>query len=177
MWYTLQVKSGQEENFCRIIKEKINIKKKDTLIQECFFLQRERIKKFGGTFHKVREIVFPQHVFLHTNQEKEVNQFLKQTPELKELLNLKEPNSYLTLLQKEEVDFILHWGDEMHLSRLSVIRVKEDKTVEIIEGTLNNYRQKIVKLDLHRRVAIIRTWFLGKNQEIHMGFQIVGKDL
>ncbi len=177
MWYILQVKKWQEENFCRIIQEKINMKNEDTLIQECFFLQRERIKKFGGTFHKIQEIVFPCHVFLHTNQEKEVNQFLKQTLELNELLDLEQTDSYLTLLHEDEVDFILRWGDESHLLKLSVIRVREDKTVEIIDGDLNNYKQKIIKLDLHRRTAIIRTWFLGEKQEIHIGFQIVGKDL
>ena len=70
MWYTLQVKKGQEEYFCQMIQEKINKKSKNTLIQECFFLQRERMKKFGGRFHKVQEIVFPPYIFVHTNQEK-----------------------------------------------------------------------------------------------------------
>lgn len=178
MWYTLQVKKGQEEYFCRIIQEKIkNKKSKNTLIQECFFLQRERMKKFGGSFHKVQEIVFSPYIFVHTNQEKEVNQLFKQTPELNELLYLKWDNSYFTPLQKEEVDFILRWGDETHLLKLSVIRVNEDKTVEIIDGSLKNYKKELVKLDLHRRTAIIQTQFLGEKQEIHLGFQIMGKDL
>ena len=174
MWYTLQVKKGQEEYFCRIIQEKIkNKKSKNTLIQECFFLQRERMKKFGGSFHKVQEIVFPPYIFVHTNQEKEVTQLFEQTPELSELLHSKQ----FTPLQKEEVDFILRWGDETHLLKLSVIRVNEDKTVEIIDGSLKNYKKELVKLDLHRRTAIIQTQFLGEKQEIHLGFQIMGKDL
>lgn len=177
MWYTLQVKKGQEEYFCQMIQEKINKKSKNTLIQECFFLQRERMKKFGGRFHKVQEIVFPPYIFVHTNQEKEVNQLFEQTPELNELLHSKQDNSYFTPLQKEEVDFILRWGDETHLLKLSVIRVNKDKTVEIIDGSLKNYKKELVKLDLHRRTAIIQTQFLGEKQEIHLGFQIMGKDL
>ena len=156
-----------------MIQEKINKKSKNTLIQECFFLQRERMKKFGGRFHKVQEIVFPPYIFVHTNQEKEVNQLFEQTPELSELLHSKQ----FTPLQKEEVDFILRWGDETHLLKLSVIRVNEDKTVEIIDGSLKNYKKELVKLDLHRRTAIIQTQFLGEKQEIHLGFQIMGKDL
>lgn len=177
MWYTLQVKKGQEEYFCQMIQEKINKKSKNTLIQECFFLQRERMKKFGGSFHKVQEIVFSPYIFVHTNQEKEVNQLFKQTPELNELLYPKRDNSYFTPLQKEEVDFILCWGDETHLLKLSVIRVNEDKTVEIIDGGLKKYKKELVKLDLHRRTAIIQTQFLGEKREIHLGFQIMGKDL
>ena len=173
MWYTLQVKKGQEEYFCQMIQEKINKKSKNTLIQECFFLQRERMKKFGGRFHKVQEIVFHLYIFVHTNQEKEVNQLFEQTPELNELLHSKQ----FTPLQKEEVDFILRWGDETHLLKLSVIRVNEDKTVEIIDGSLKNYKKELVILDLHRRTAIIQTQFLGEKQEIHLGFQIMGKDL
>lgn len=173
MWYTLQVKKGQEEYFCQMIQEKINKKSKNTLIQECFFLQRERMKKFGGRFHKVQEIVFPPYIFVHTNQEKEVTQLFEQTPELSELLHSKQ----FTPLQKEEVDFILRWGDETHLLKLSAIRVKEDKTVEIIDGSLKNYKKELVKLDLHRRTAIIQTQFLGEKREVHLGFQIVGKDL
>ena len=156
-----------------MIQEKINKKSKNTLIQECFFLQRERMKKFGGSFHKVQEIVFPPYIFVHTNQEKEVTQLFEQTPELSELLHSKQ----FTPLQKEEVDFILRWGDETHLLKLSVIRVNEDKTVEIIDGSLKNYKKELVKLDLHRRTAIIQTQFLGEKQEIHLGFQIMGKDL
>ena len=156
-----------------MIQEKINKKSKNTLIQECFFLQRERMKKFGGRFHKVQEIVFPPYIFVHTNQEKEVTQLFEQTPELNELLHSKQ----FTPLQKEEVDFILRWGDETHLLKLSVIRVNEDKTVEIIDGSLKNYKKELVKLDLHRRTAIIQTQFLGEKQEIHLGFQIMGKDL
>ena len=156
-----------------MIQEKINKKSKNTLIQECFFLQRERMKKFGGRFHKVQEIVFPPYIFVHTNQEKEVTQLFEQTPELSELLHSKQ----FTPLQKEEVDFILRWGDETHLLKLSVIRVNEDKTVEIIDGSLKNYKKELVKLDLHRRTAIIQTQFLGEKQEIHLGFQIMGKDL
>ena len=171
MWYTLQVKKGQEEYFCQMIQEKINKKSKNTLIQECFFLQRERMKKFGGRFHKVQEIVFPPYIFVHTNQEKEVTQLFEQTPELSELLHSKQ----FTPLQKEEVDFILRWGDETHLLKLSVIRVNEDKTVEIIDGSLKNYKKELVKLDLHRRTAIIQTQFLGEKQEIHLGFQLWGK--
>ena len=156
-----------------MIQEKINKKSKNTLIQECFFLQRERMKKFGGRFHKVQEIVFPPYIFVHTNQEKEVTQLFEQTPELSELLHSKQ----FTPLQKEEVDFILRWGDETHLLKLSVIRVNEDKTVEIIDGSLKNYKKELVKLDLHRRTAIIQTQFLGEKREVHLGFQIVGKDL
>ena len=156
-----------------MIQEKINKKSKNTLIQECFFLQRERMKKFGGRFHKVQEIVFPPYIFVHTNQEKEVTQLFEQMPELNELLHSKQ----FTPLQKEEVDFILRWGDETHLLKLSVIRVNEDKTVEIIDGSLKNYKKELVKLDLHRRTAIIQTQFLGEKQEIHLGFQIMGKDL
>ena len=120
-----------------------------------------------------RKVVFPPYIFVHTNQEKEVNQLFEQTPELNELLHSKQ----FTPLQKEEVDFILRWGDETHLLKLSVIRVNEDKTVEIIDGSLKNYKKELVKLDLHRRTAIIQTQFLGEKQEIHLGFQIMGKDL
>ena len=55
--------------------------------------------------------------------------------------------------------------------------MNEDKTVEIIDGGLKKYKKELVKLDLHRRTAIIQTQFLGEKREIHLGFQIMGKDL
>ncbi len=45
MWYVLQVSVGQEKRFCQLMQHKM-----DALIEDCFFLQRECIKKFGGRF-------------------------------------------------------------------------------------------------------------------------------
>jgi len=171
MWYALQVKSGQEEELCQIIQEK-----KLMDIEDCFVLKRERIKKFGGAFHKIEELLFPNYIFLVVKKEKEI-EAAKYLKEILSLLESDEKDSplYLLPLNEQEIDFIKRWGDSTHLSKISIVCV-EEKTVKVIKGDLKTYEREITKIDLHRRTAIIQTNFLGKRRNIYMGFQIWGKD-
>lgn len=174
MWYALQVKTGQEENFCQMIRER-----KLAAIEECFVLRRERMKKFGGTFHKFEELLFPNYIFLDVKMGKEMKivKYLEETPEIFSLLELDENDFSLCLLplNEQEIDFIKHWGDSNHLSKLSTVHL-EGKTITIVEGNLKAYEREIIKINLHQRIAIIQTDFLGERRNIYMGFQILKKD-
>lgn len=172
MWYALQVKCGQEEALCQQIQ-----KKKGMELEDCFFLKRERKKKFGGTFHTIQELVLPGYLFLITKKEKEISQWLQYTPEFQPFLE-KESNTSVQLfpLNEQEVNFINHWGDSRHLSKISKIQIKEEKQIKIMEGNLKDYEKQIIKINLHQRTAIIQTMFLGEQRAIYMGFEIWGKD-
>ena len=63
MWYVIQVKNGQENLTCQLIQTIIT---DDTLI-ECFFPQRERMRKIDGKWNVIKEKLFPGYVFIVTD--------------------------------------------------------------------------------------------------------------
>lgn len=175
MWYVLQVSVGQEKRFCQLIQQKM-----DTLIEDCFFLQRERIKKFGGKFRKIEEILFPGYIFLITEKNNEVDILLKQDLQLSRLLQIQEirskVDSYLQQLNESEVNFVRRWGGKSHFSKISTIHVKDKNEIEVVAGNLKEYEQEIIKVNLHQRTAVIQILFLGRIMNIYMGFQILGNE-
>lgn len=166
MWYAMQVFSGQEQ----ILKLWID---RMSLARECFIPVRELKKKYHGSWNTVKEKVFPGYVFVVTDHAMEMQGKLKEVPRFARILGATE-NGFIPL-SEDEIRFISRFGGEDHVSHLSRVTVEEGNHVKILDGDLMNYEGDIVKVNLHKRIAIVRVPFMGGTADIHLGIDIVEK--
>ena len=117
MWYVIQVKNGQENLTCQLIQTIIT---DDTLI-ECFFPQRERMRKIDGKWNVIKEKLFPGYVFIVTDNPERLFLQLKNVPKLTKLLGDNE-GSFIPLKEKE-VYFIQRWGGKDHVANIRKVIV------------------------------------------------------
>ena len=169
MWYVIQVISGQEQLGHQLMHEIIG----DTLIQDCFIPMRERKIKLHGTWQRITERLFPGYLFIVTDAPAEVYEALKKVPRFTRLLGNTDAG-FIPLTEKE-IAFLSKFGDENHLSHLSQVEVEEGNKVRIVSGNLLDYEGQIVKINLHKRIAVVQVEFMGQKVNVHLGIEILEK--
>lgn len=128
MWYVIQVAGGREEETAALIQKQIS----PDVMRESFIPRKERIKKFRGRWRQVQEILFPGYVFTETEQPEALFLELKHVTRLTKLLQ--DGKSFFIPLSREEEKMIRSIGDEMHVTRVSRVKVeKREKSKQGIE--------------------------------------------
>lgn len=177
MWHVIQTFCGQEEKTADMIRKQIP----PCYMEECFIPQKERLRKFCGSWHKVEEIMFPGYVFTSTRQPDRLYQELKKIPKLTKVLGRE--GEYFAPLNRKEEEMVRSIGDQNHKTSLSKIKIlagkqnlgkhNQGKQIRIIEGPLKNYVGNIVKVNLHKREVVIEVEFMGGLKELHLGIEMV----
>ena len=68
------------------------------------------------------------------------------------------------------------WNERCLEVELSRIAVGDDGQIRIISGPLKNLAGQIKKINLHKRIAVIETEFMGGRSRIYLGIEIIGRD-
>jgi transcriptional antiterminator NusG len=190
MWLVMQVVSGREGHTV-LLMERILSRE---VLEKCFVPMRRMKKKYQGSWKEITEKLFPGYVFLISEQPQLLYDELKQIPVLTKLLGNCE--EYFTPLSEDDVrllkklqdlkgeqegignrDWIRCGQQEAPVAGLSKVIVGEEKTIKIISGPLKNLEGRIKKVNLHKRVAVVETEFMGNRSAIHLGIEIVGDNL
>lgn len=168
MWCALHVEDGSEERteaFLRaLLSEESGIR--------CFHLTRSRRKKYGGKWRTIQDRLFPGYVFVDTDKPEAVHRRLKQVPGLRVLFS---GNSFVSFLEKEEVDFLSLIADGEGKVGLSEIDIGDGRNVRYLSGPLSHAGHLVKRVDLHRRMAEVETRFLGEGCVLHLGIWIRGE--
>ena len=202
-WHVIQVMSGQEAVTRILIEKWIGQRKKadrertleiseislkadgleaerqaaaqsvKPLVEACIIPLKEREKKFHGSWHLVTERVYPGYLFLKTEDAEQLFFQLKQIPKLTKLLG----DAELTFdsLTDEEAAFVENLGGAEHVVQLSPAAVDKDGNVTILGGELKKYEERIKKIDLHKRIAVVRTTIGETEKEIYLGIVLEGE--
>lgn len=167
MWYAVQVMNGREEKVV-IQCEKLIDK---GILKECFLPKAEKMKKYGGQWHKERELLFPGYVFMISDEPEELRLALHRIPELTKLLG---DVTYPSALYHEEVEFLLHFGEEKHVVGISKGYMEGDQVV-VISGPMKGYEGRIRKINRHKRMAVLNVHFFGRDMDVKVGLEIIDK--
>ena len=201
-WHVIQVMSGQEAVTRILIEKWIGQRKKadrertaeaseislkadgleaerqaaqsvKPLVEACIIPLKEREKKFHGSWHLVTERVYPGYLFLKTEDAEQLFFQLKQIPKLTKLLG----DAELTFdsLTDEEAAFVENLGGAEHVVQLSPAAVDKDGNVTVLGGELKKYEDRIKKIDLHKRIAVVRTTIGETEKEIYLGIVLEGE--
>ncbi|MGN0803396.1 MAG: antiterminator LoaP [Candidatus Faecivicinus sp.] len=171
MWYVIQTMSGQERAVRALIETWGDAR--PGLVEQCFIPMRERTVKYQGSWKLVEEKLFPGYVFVVTQDARRLYRMLKEMPRFARLLSA--GTSEFVPLSQAEIDFIQGFGDDGHVVRLSQVEVVEGSRVRIVSGALLNCEGQIAKVNLHKRIAEVRTEFMGQPVKVFLGIELLGR--
>ena len=172
-WYILQTEKGREYDSARLLDRAIPA-------SLCgLWSIPKKIKPFrhGGVYYAAEEIMFPGYVFVCTGYPGKLHKELQKSREFPqftvfgknelgedELVPISAPD--LLFLQKV-------CGAKLQLPMgLTDVTLGEDRRILKARGVLEQYMGQIVKLNLHKRVAVTRVYLFNRSQEIFFGIRL-----
>lgn len=167
MWYVIQVRTGTEKEIVKQCQTVIS----QEILEKSFLPYFEEMKRYQGSWHREKKLLFPGYVFLVSKDSKELYQELKKVIGLTKLLKTGEQVIALT---EAEVEFLLKFGGEEQLVEMSIGFVEKDKIV-IIDGPLKGMEGSIRKIDRHRREACLALKMFGRILDTKVGLEIIRK--
>ena len=162
MWYVIQVRSGEEQE----IKEYIEHTFETDLCSVILPLVEDVWRKDGIGHISIKRL-FPGYLFIETEQPEEVYRSLRKVPHFTRLLHMDEEGAdkTFTAISREDEAFIESLTED-GLMRVSYVRKTRNGRIEEIRGPLSRYANKIVKLDIPHRRAIVESEIFGKHRRI-----------
>ena len=169
MWYAVWVRSGQENRVLELCKTFRHYH--PDAYEECFIPTYEKYRKVKGQPTKQLAHLLPGYLFFVSDHPQELQKLLKRIPEFAKTLG--DDDGAIPLYQ-EEVEFLQRYtGDERILKMSEGYLVGSELVVT--DGPLKDYQGKVMKIDRHKRTAVLELEFLGRKTKVTVGLEIVRK--
>lgn len=175
MYFVIQVTSRTEYQMMEKIKRIVS----SSFYDDIFIPTRIRQKKIKGKWIDYEDRLFPGYLFVETDKPKELARELRQVYEFTKLLGVKDNDGihYIPLTDDEclMIDRLLGRTPDSHnsLLPLSEIVIEEGRQIKVISGPLLGFEGKVVKYDLHKRIAIVDMNFAGTIARVNLGIDVI----
>ena len=166
MWYVVQVRTGDELKISGRLQLEVKVEG-----EEIFVPLFERRKCIRGEWTRVTTPLFPGYIFFQTDDVESMYGRLKKIDAFTKIL--KTGDCYTPISTEEERFIETLTGDE-HVVEQSIGVIEGDQII-IKRGPLYGLEGCIVKINRHKRIAIIRAEFMGGPREIKVGLEIIDK--
>lgn len=165
MLYVIRTFTGKEDEMCMWINTCVDKK----LYTRCFVPLFQDVVRRGGVGHIVIKKMFDGYLFLETDKPEEVEAELKKLPRYSSILSVTdtEGKTFLPISASEEVFLNTILVDGM--MRVSYVRPDKGNQVKEAIGPLEHYIDKIVRLDIHHRRALVKISLAGAERQVKFG--------
>ena len=164
-WYVLKTVPGREQKAADLIKRAVT----PGLFKECRVLRKIKVFRSGGALHFPEDVLFPGYVFIRTAFPEALEKELKRSRDFPQFPSV-------TPGEPADLAFLKHvcgrdLNQPMGVTRLTL---DGDKRIIRADGILNRYLDRIVKLNLHRRFALVETALFNRRQSVLFGVALEG---
>ena len=183
MWYVIQTVTGKEEELMLFIR---NILCRERY-ESCFVIYAQWMKRLGGEWQIQVRPLFPGYVFIDTEEPERLYMDLKAVPKFSRLLGT--GTDEFVPVKKEEEKFLRmitggsgEMADEPAIERmeraddatvkLTVVETELDGGIRSMEGALSCFASDDVRLNLHKRYAVVNTRMLGEERTLGFGIRL-----
>lgn len=168
MWYVIQTTTGKEQELVAMIHKTLPA----SVYERCFFMKRQLMKRLGGEWLEVTETLFPAYVFLETAREGDVFYRLKRIPEFTKLLGDGQ-GEFIPLEAEEEAFFKrLCGGGTGDLVENTTVYLDSSRGIRRLEGPLEQFKERIVRMNLRKRYAIVEMSMRGEKGTALLGIRL-----
>ena len=193
MWYVIQTVTGKEEELLTFIRTMVQ----KSLYETCFLFRAEWMKRLGGQWQLQVQSLFPGYVFIETKNPEQVFLELRQIPKFSRLLG-SDKSEFIPVREQEERFLRILAGAEQTgtgksgtersgavsldrepweaIVRLTLVQTTEDGDIAAMRGALSYFKKEIVRVNLHKRYAVVRTRILGEERTLKFGIRIENAD-
>ena len=162
-WYVLKTVQGREEKAAALLKQNIT----PTLWGQCRVLKKVKVFRSGGALHFPEEVLFPGYVFIRTGCPESLEKELKRSGDFPQFPSI-------APVEPADLAFLKDVCGETLERPMGVTRLTLDGENQIIraEGILSGYLDQIIKLNLHRRFALVETALFNRIQTVLFGIAL-----
>ncbi len=166
MWYVIQVMTGKESDIAGKLREQ-NIK--------ALVPKENRIIRTGGAWTKKEYTLFSGYVFIDMKYNAENYYKVKNIPGVIHFLGDSNNPSRLSYLEAEWINLLT--GDNNMPIEPSVVKVREDGSVEVVKGILERFKNRIVKYDKRSRKATFEITICNEKKEVQLSIELVDETI
>lgn len=180
MWYVIQTMAGKEEELITFIRTIINRE----LFAECFVIKAEWMKRLGGRWQTQVRPLFSGYIFIDTEQPEEIFLKLKSIPRFSKMLG--NEKFEFTPVNDEEKKFLAMISSEQNrttgqedekeqaqrIVKLTEIVTDEFGAVASMNGILECFKENIVRINLHKRFAVVDMTLFHKKRTLIFGIKL-----
>lgn len=156
--YVLQVVSGKEKEILNRLLD---------LGFKCLVPEGFRYRRTKGAWQGLSEIIFKGYVFVSMTWSAENYYKITSVDGVIRLLRADSTPLQLTFLEEEWIVVLDSLG-----AKPTTVELIDDKCF-IKDGVLSKFETSIVKVDKHKRCALIEIMVLGETHKIELGIDIV----
>lgn len=152
--------------------------KKGVLLEDepVFFPKVERFKRVREKEELVLLPLFPNYLFIESRYPQ--NLFLRiraaQGKAIFQYCQLLRNNEYIYPISEEEDERLASLCDENHVLRSSAGYLQGEELV-ITDGPLKNRKGLIIRINRHKKIAVLSIPFMGEKREVVVGLDVVRK--
>ena len=137
IWYLLHCQKQNEWEDLEACRRNLS----RIALKDAFIFTYDRMRKFKGEWHLERQLLFPECVFLESEDKRRLSEELKEYKKAKLLPVRKSEEMFLSSL----------CGKDHHLAMSR--GVIQDGITWVIEGPLRGWEDSICRIDRHKRLA------------------------
>lgn len=167
-WYILFVKTSEEEKIAKILKkEQFN----------SFVPKMKMLYHKNGQNSLKEKVMFPGYVFIESELNQKdfiinLNHFHEKNPRFMKLLKV--DNEGTAALYPEEKEYLEQLLNENKTMEHSMGIIEGDKVI-ILEGPLKGLESKIIKIDRHKRRALLEMMICNVATQVKVSLEIISK--
>lgn len=171
MWYVLYCPKTNEEDILQSCKKNIS----GTVLKDAFLLTYERMKRYQGSWHLEKEKMFPDYIFLESDDGEGLYQELE--PYRLAVQPVESGYDKILLPVESEEEQLLQelCGNERNMSMSKGI-IRSGIT-QVTEGPLKGKEHMISRIDRHKRLAFLKMPGFSAGAALKAGLEITEKTM
>lgn len=166
IWYLLSCKGQEEEKTLELCRKYFS---KEAL-QDIFLLTYDCMRRYQGTWHLERKLVFPENVLLESENENILEDELKERCEV-----MGKGREILKISPEEEKFLRFLCGKKKHMGMSRGVIF--GGVTRVTEGPLKGAEAQICKIDRHKRMARLELPEGRNIRYLMAGLEIMEKDV
>lgn len=165
-WYVLRAKEGREEAAADLLVKKC----RDGLLDNCRVLKKRQLLRSGGRFYPIERLLFPGYVLVQTADPEGLCELVlcsRDFPQPGEDGSIRK-RPVMIPVEQEDMEFLQsvcgpRLSHEMGISR---VHVDENRSITDAEGAIVPYLDRIRKVNLHKRYALVEVPLFQRSETI-----------
>ncbi|MCC2256046.1 antiterminator LoaP [Ruminococcus sp. CLA-AA-H200] len=167
MWCVLKCHSGKAEEIIASCSRNIS----DDILHDIFVFTYDRMKRYQGSWHVEKQQMFPDYVFMETEDAAALAESLEP---YRRFVHILEGADMLQRIEPEEELFLRRLCGHDHHLKMSEGYIRNGIT-HVIRGPLVGMERRIRKIDRHKRIASIAIPAKGAERAMPAGLEITAK--
>lgn len=161
-WYVLYTIPGKEDKAAGLLEQTVSY----DLWSICRIPKKIKVFRSGGELHLVEDIMFPGYLFVRTGNSKGLSKELQKARTFPQFIG--NTNKLLTPVENKDLQFLQSiCGETLHkVMGVTKITLDDKKRIIQADGVLEHYCGQIVKLNLHKRFAIVEVELFNRRQAV-----------